>query len=299
MALPGHSDTLDGMARQVRKGRRGRPGGRTAPDPKGKWVPVEKLLKAGTPTKFLISTPRPRLANSPLAEVVFELKFPGSFAVWSGLERFQKAVQGDYPRLFVPPVQLGQHPALIPFRLSSQDDSRSINVALNLFSVMASSYGVFTEFRAEFERLFVEFRKMHNPPTLTRLGLRYINMLPVAPTISAAVLPNLHPWLEIKTEVPEGLRRPVSESSTVLVLEYPLGRMRVTIGNVQTEARSAAIAAAKAGSAFVVDLDFFREGKIESSEIGSFLENAHATIEQAFFDLVRPDVLAQLEGGGA
>lgn len=260
---------------------------------------MDKLLKAVKATNSMVSTNRPRLANSPLAEVVFELKFPGSFAVWSGLERFQKAVGTDYPRLFVPAVQPGQFPALIPFRLSSQDDSRSINVALNLFSVMARSYGVFPEFRAEFDRLFSEFRKMHNPPTLTRLGLRYINVLPVAPTVTGSILPILHPWLDMKTEVPEGLRRPVSESSTALVLEYPHGRLRLTVGNAQAEKRSADGTIANASSVFLFDLDFFREGTIESSEVVSFLENAHATIEQAFFDLLRPDVVVQLEGGEA
>jgi uncharacterized protein (TIGR04255 family) len=233
-----------------------------------------------------------RLANAPLIEVVFELRFPGNFAVYAGLDRFQQTLGEEFPSLLVPKVQAGEALALKPFQWQSEDGSRSINVALNLFSFMSKQYGVFGEFQSEFRKYADSFFGIYSPKKFTRLGLRFINLFPqLDSTVSA-----LHPWLDL------GMRTPVSPKGTVrevqgsMVVEVPPALLRMTFGKAIQNSPRPGTPFAGLAEGFVLDFDFYREGSIPMDEMLPFLETGHEIIESWFFSLLRPDALKILEG---
>jgi uncharacterized protein (TIGR04255 family) len=233
-----------------------------------------------------------RLANAPLIEVVFELRFPGNFAVYAGLDRFQQTLGEDFPSLLVPKVQAGEALALKPFQWQSEDGSRSINVALNLFSFMSRKYGVFGEFRSEFRKYADSFFGIYSPKKFTRLGLRFINLFPqLDSTVSA-----LHPWLDL------GMRTPVSPEGTVreiqgsMVVDVPPSQLRMTFGKAIQNSPRPGTPFAGLTEGFVLDFDFYREGSIPMDEMLPFLETGHEIIESWFFSLLRSDALKMLEG---
>lgn len=233
--------------------------------------------------------PRGRLENSPLLEVVFELKFPGNFQVWEGLPSFQRGLSDRFPKLFVPQCQPGAFPDLTPYRLSAEDGSRSIHVALNLFSVQVRKYGVFQEFRSMFEEIWARFGEVHVPPHFTRLGLRYINILPKHEEGPG----RLHPWLNLGLVLPEALSKPIREFSSVARFVFPEGLLRLQTGAVEVE--PAPVGHPVTGG-FALDMDFAREGEIPVSELFTFFDRGHAIIEDSFFTLLTAEGLANMQG---
>jgi uncharacterized protein (TIGR04255 family) len=233
-----------------------------------------------------------RLANAPLVEVVFELRFPGNFAVYAGLDRFQKTLGEEFPSLLVPKVQAGEAHALKPYQWQSEDGLRSINVALNLFSFMSRQYDVFGGFQSEFRKHADSFFEIHRPKRFTRLGLRFINFFPhLESTVSA-----LHPWLDLGLRTPAILEGTVKEIQGSVVVEVPPALLRMTFGKAAQNGPRPGTPFLGLTEGFVLDFDFYREGSIPADEIFSFLEAGHQVIESSFFSLLKPDALKMLEG---
>ena len=230
--------------------------------------------------------------NAPLVEVVFELRFPGNFAVYAGLDRFQQTLGEEFPSLLVPKVHAGEAPALEPYQWQSEDGSRSISVALNLFSFMSRQYGVFGEFQSEFRKHADSFFGIYRPKKFTRMGLRFINLFPQLDSSVSA----LHPWLDLgmRTPVnPDGIVREIQGS---MVVEVPPSILRLTFGKAIQSIPRPGSAFAGLVEGFVLDFDFYREGSIPPEEMSSFLESGHETIESWFFSLLKPEALNMLEG---
>ncbi|HPA51044.1 MAG TPA: TIGR04255 family protein [Thermoanaerobaculia bacterium] len=235
-----------------------------------------------------------RLANAPLVEVVFEIRFPGNFAVYAGLDRFQRALGPEFPSLFVPKAAAGEPLALKPFQWKSEDGSRSVNVALNVFSYMSRRYGVFEEFKTEFRRLSSMFFEIHRPDSLTRLGLRYVNIFPAMECTAEA----LHPWLELGLRLPALGESEASEVAAAFLLKRPGGTLRLAFGEAAPSDFTPIGPAGVRLTGFALDFDFFRVGPAVVGDIDPFLDEGHQTIETLFFSMVKPEALRVMEGKG-
>lgn len=239
--------------------------------------------------------PRPALVNSPLVEVVYEVKFSGSFAVMSGLAQIQEALRDEYPKVLVPNLQdLSEAPALKHYRFASPDLLDTVGVAINSFLFSTKRYGVFEQFRDSTLRLLEVFRGVYQPPHFTRLGLRFTNILP----LEQGTTQNVHPWLQLGVSVPRCLGRPLAEFQGNLVFEYDDGaRLRVMTGKAQqTRELAAGGRHQMVVDGFLLDLDCYREGDIPPGEDVAFLTTAHGIIDAAFFDLLTPGGRALMEG---
>lgn len=235
-----------------------------------------------------------RLANAPLVEVVFELRFPGHFAVYAGLDRFQQNLGAEFPSLFVPKAAAGEPLALKPYQWKSEDGSRSVNVGLSVFSYMSRRYGVFEEFRTEFKRLAGLFFEIYRPNLFTRLGLRYINIFPSLEGRAEA----LHPWLDLGLRLPVFGDSEASEVSGAFFLKRPGGTLRLAFGDAHLMDRPQIGPKGVPMDGFALDFDFFRVGSTAIDEVDSFLDDGHRSIEELFFALVKPDALDVMEGKG-
>ncbi|GAG28299.1 unnamed protein product, partial [marine sediment metagenome] len=72
--------------------------------------------------------------NSPLAEVVFEIRFPGEPAVECRRDDFFALVRQDFPKVWVPNIEAGQAVALQSYHFKSEDDKETLMVAINRFA---------------------------------------------------------------------------------------------------------------------------------------------------------------------
>lgn len=237
--------------------------------------------------------PRPPLYNSPLVEVAFEIRFNGNFAVMNGLDRLQAAIGGDFPKLLVPQLNPGDHLGLKHYQFASADLVQIVGVAINSFLFSTKRYTVFEDYRKRVEDLLAEFRKVYAPPSFTRLGLRFTNILPLLP----GTLDNLHPWLDLGARAPTSLRRPVAESMTSVVLEHDSGaKLRITAGKTQQTRELAGGRHQMIVDGFVLDLDCYAEGDLEEDQEVAFLLMAHNIIDEAFFGLVTDEAKKILAG---
>jgi uncharacterized protein (TIGR04255 family) len=240
-----------------------------------------------------VASARGRLPNSPLAEVVFEIRFPGHFSVLAGLGRFQDSISSEFGSLFVPRLEAGEPIALKPFRWTSADGLHSVHAALHLFSFTSKKYTVFDEFKSHAHGYLTRFFAVYRPPKLTRLGLRYINLLPLDRAHQRSDA--LHPWLNLGLSVPSVLQTKVDDLQCSALLSFQSGMLRVTLGTAVPN-RPQEKDSHSPRETFALDFDFFRAGVIPVDSIDEFLDSGHQIIEDAFFSLIKADALQTLEG---
>ena len=72
--------------------------------------------------------------NAPLARTIFQARFPGETAIDLARPRIQAGLRGTFPKLFVPAAVVGVPPATQPILFKSQDESASVEIALNSFA---------------------------------------------------------------------------------------------------------------------------------------------------------------------
>jgi uncharacterized protein (TIGR04255 family) len=138
--------------------------------------------------------------NSPLVEVVFEIRFPGELRVECSRDIFYEEIRGDFPNVLVPPVKDGGFPALEPYRFESEDKLAGMMIALNKFAYYARRYPGYGQFSKEVLRWATEFGKIYKITKLNRSGLRYINIIPFSR--ESGVIP-INRFLKIRFDLPE------------------------------------------------------------------------------------------------
>ncbi len=233
---------------------------------------------------------REALPNSPLAEVVYEIRFPGNLSLLSTWGSLQADLRGRFPKLFVSRATPGEAPLLQPLRLVSDDEQRLVLLSINTFAYCSKKYDTFADFRRGFEFVFDEFRRRVTVSSITRLGLRYVNVLP--PTFGPPrERDRLHPCLKLCLAGWEGLPN-LGEGSTELVFHSRDGDKHLRLGLLdagQIGSSPEAVVGPK------LDFDCYTTAA-DSSRVFPFLESAHETIESAFFAIITPEYHRYLKG---
>jgi len=122
----------------------------------------------------------PIYPNSPLVEVVFEIRFNGIPAIECHRDKFYEQVRQVYPKVFVPAVKDGDFPALKAQRYAKEDESAAVLHAINSFALSSKDYSGHAAFKSEFLRLLGVFDGLFKIGNLNRAGWRYINVIPYA-----------------------------------------------------------------------------------------------------------------------
>ena len=225
--------------------------------------------------------------NAPLKSASFEARFHGDVAIETRRHEFQRLVKPEFPLLYVPQAAVDKAPALQHYQFRKEDSSAIVMLAVNSFVYTSNKYPGFENFKRNVERVWAQFNGLFEIPNFTRLGLRYINHLPIirdergAIPLSRYVTANL----KIAPSLPD---EPIYDFGTLIVTEMSGGRMRLATQNEQS----------KGGvELLVMDFDFFRAATIGKDERQSFVETAHGHIETLFLDLISPDYKKIMERG--
>lgn len=111
----------------------------------------------------------------PLVEAAIEVRFPGNTYIDVLRSELQRHVSNTYPLLFVPNVNAGDVPALLPYRFANENRTRHIGTSLNSFSLVAQDYLGWQTFSGEFTKLWQFFVEKADIKHLTRVGVRFKN----------------------------------------------------------------------------------------------------------------------------
>jgi uncharacterized protein (TIGR04255 family) len=119
--------------------------------------------------------------NSPLTDVVCEIRFPGELEVECNRHVFWDKIREHYPHILVPQAELGKPLALTHYRFRDEAGNRHVSVALNSLAFSESKYSGHVNYIQEFARVADIFHKCFPKiDRVSRIGWRYINVIPYA-----------------------------------------------------------------------------------------------------------------------
>jgi uncharacterized protein (TIGR04255 family) len=224
--------------------------------------------------------------NAPLKSASFEARFHGDLSIESRRGEFQRLVKSEFPHLYVPHAATDKAPALQHYQFKREDASASVMLALNSFVYTSTAYPGFDAFTSDIERLWEKFSSLFDVPAFTRLGLRYINNLPIIRSDAGAIpLSNyVTANLKVTPSLPSGT---IYDLGYSVVCERDGGQMRILLQNEQSR---------DGVEVLLLDLDFSKKGVIERNERQRFIDSAHKEIETLFLELISPDYKQIMEG---
>jgi uncharacterized protein (TIGR04255 family) len=223
--------------------------------------------------------------NSPLVEVVFEIRFPGEPAVECRRDEFYAAVREEYPEVLVPEIQAGGAPALQPYRFGKLDRSAGIMLAIDKFAYYARKYPGYKEFEREFLRVLSKFHELFRLEKLKRTGWRYINIIPF--TREGGNIP-LKRFLNFAVSLPQSISDQHENLSVTLI-------SRMDNYSVTTKLESI-ISSDLSREALLLDFDCASDKDLLFSKREMYIEESHKIARNLFEGLITDSYRKYLRG---
>jgi uncharacterized protein (TIGR04255 family) len=191
------------------------------------------------------------LPNAPLVLAIFQLRFAGETAVEAGRVAFQDATRDRLPKLYVPKMVVGQAPALQGVTFRSDDESESVELAINAFTYYSSRYEGFSSFKERVRSYLDVFSRSVKIHRLTRAGLRYVNHIPILRASPTAAIP-LGDYLNFGVKLPSTFEADLTEVNTAFTVRMAEGALRIVVKHEPKAEPSG-------GELLVLDFDFAQE----------------------------------------
>jgi uncharacterized protein (TIGR04255 family) len=230
------------------------------------------------------------LRYPPLSEVVFEISFPRSFAVENRIADYQERVSRIYPSpgdefvLYLPPaVAFGKPPksdgsSLTPVRtfvFQNPEASRVVRVSVVHLSLLVSDYMHFEDYKTALMAALEPAIKIFQLNRLERVGLRYINKIPIPDQPEALhYLDYVHAPIDPSAFLPHQLSGFLTEVSLNLD-----SKKKLTIRNGLLPRRDE-----QSTLTYLLDLDCSSRESFPASgpELANLLDEYHEAIEGEF-----------------
>ena len=225
--------------------------------------------------------------NNPLVEVVFQLRFSRILALDQSVPAgFQEALGSAYPHVSLrPTMQLdaisGQNsmqtksPEIYDFADLGQETA--ISVCSEFLAVRASKYENWQVFHTHIERALSSLVQNYGTPFITRVGLRYVNVLD-----KAEIGLDDAKWREIIAPQVLGALGHNDTSEADFQQYFSTFALNLDTGKVQIRCQLLA-EPSQSGNKFVVDCDFFEEkAGMSWGELYDILPKFNASARNAF-----------------
>lgn len=223
--------------------------------------------------------------NSPLIEVVCEVRFPADMAIECRKDLFHAKIKNKYSEILVPQVQAGKAMPLEAYRFEKKDRSAGVMLAINKFSFYEKKYEEHKKFIKEFMRLAYLFGETYSISKIDRLGWRYINLIPF--TREDGLVP-LQRFLTVSLNVPNGVSERFENLSMVFISKVPDGSITTKI--------ESAVRGDRQQEALVLDFDFAMTENLHFSKLGDYVIIAHEHTRAIFESLITDQYRQYLKG---
>ena len=224
--------------------------------------------------------------NSPLVEVIFEIRFLGEPVIECRRDIFFDLIRSDYSNLLVPQTKKGGFIALEPYRFEKQDRSAGIMLPVNRFSYYCRKYPGFVAFKKEVLKLIRKFKQAYPKiNTLSRIGFRYVNIIPFTREDSAVPLDR---FLNIRFQMPRTIPGKYANISLGFIAKANKGSITARIETLKATDQS--------GEAILLDLDYAKEEGLSMKNINKYLDESHNYSRQIFEDLITDSYRMFLRG---
>ncbi len=223
--------------------------------------------------------------NSPLVEVVCEIRFPGDLAVDCRKHEFHRAIRDAYSKILAPNVEAGQPVATKPYRFESPETAAGVMLAVDRFAYYETNYGSHKTFIPEFLRLAGVLSDIFHIDKLNRVGWRYINVIPF--TREDGILP-IRRFLRLGVDVPEGVSTHFENVKMLLLSRVPGGTITTKLESLMRPEDNQ--------EAFLLDFDFGMTDSLRFSAIRDYVKHAHDNTRDLFERLITDEYREYLKG---
>lgn len=256
--------------------------------------------------------PRVHYEKPQLAEVICQLRFPAILAIGSREPvDFQEAVRGMFPRYAAREEQpaakitgLGTAGAkvetprsIINYNFISADGHWKLNLTNNFISLSTVAYPGWEGFGQHFDLPLAQFIRLYQPAFFERIGLRYVNIFS-----RRALDLEGEPWRELITtpylgvlsedDIEESAARKCSVDVEMSLDSTCRAKIHAGPGMVKQNAPNAQ---QDPEVKFILDLDLFMGGQIDTRMAAAGLETLHAHSTPLFQGAVTDKLHTALE----
>lgn len=223
--------------------------------------------------------------NSPLIEVVCEIRFPGDIAIECRRDEFYSKIKDKYPEILIPQMRPKKVMSFEPYRFENKDKSSGVMLAINKFSFYEKKYEGHKKFTNEFKRLCKLLGETYSLAKLDRIGWRYINLIPFSREDGTVPI---HRFLTLSISSPKGISDRLENVSMVFI-------SKVSSGSITTKVESV-VRADRQQEALVLDFDFAMTERLHLSKLGDYVTIAHEHTRTLFEDLITDEYRQYLRG---
>jgi len=232
------------------------------------------------------STVEVRLGQSPLTEVICQVKFSPILRISKEQpSQFQEAIRNKFPslrveqgvRLQFPGVESSEEPNVTAtpriYRFSTLDGSADVALAVDFYALSVKKYTHWHDFLKEFELVLGAVNDIYKPSFATRIGLRFINKFTKKNTSSKDT-----------TEILRLFRQELTCLIEAEPWKEPLDMLSQTVvkdGNAKLALRTG-FGREKNEPFFLLDFDYYEEKQLPLQNIIQRIERYHSKIYQAF-----------------
>lgn len=227
----------------------------------------------------------PQYVNSPLAEVVFEVRFPGEPAVECHRDEFFATIRKAFPNVWVPHVEPGKPLAMQPYHFKSEDRAETVMLAINRFAFTTTRYEGFHAFRPRAVSFAERFCKQYKIDRLSRTGLRYINVIPFLR--EGRVVPWKR-YFTIDLTLPATTADDFLNVGLAFESRCATGAIttRIACGKTEDESREV----------FILDFDFAKTESLTSRKLETYIDESHEHTKRVFEEIVSESYKAVMRG---
>jgi uncharacterized protein (TIGR04255 family) len=226
--------------------------------------------------------------NSPLAEVVFEIRFPGELQVECERHLFWEKIRREYPAIRVPHPNPEKALALVPYRFDRLDKEMTVMVAMNSLTLSALKYPGFKEFKKELIRISKIFGETFKVKKLSRASWRYVNVIPF---VRENGLIPLGQFLKLGFKLPSSIPERFKTLSLAFDVETKGGRITTRLETlIREDSKQEAI---------LLDFNYGKDvaqADLCFADVEKYIDEAHTFTRQLFEDLITDEYRQYLRG---
>jgi uncharacterized protein (TIGR04255 family) len=208
---------------------------------------------------------------NPIREVDFEIRFTPRLRVQAEMWRFQESVVTEYPEVGLESAILPNGTTLSVTVFQNQAKARLIKVSPQNMALAFSAYKNFEEFKDEVLKQSDDFCKTFGVTELTRIGLRYVNEIPLPTQESSSMTKYVRPLVAFDRIPLETVQQFALQMSATAGGHMVLVRTAMIAGPIRT---------------YILDIDAYTEIVRPASEISTLLDQFHDTAQRVFLDHV-------------
>ena len=231
-------------------------------------------------------TPDLQLENSPLIEVVCQVRFPPILRIAAeNPTEFQDRIRDKFPNFeqevgvlfrILGPTKKEEPTSEVPtktYRFSTSDQQTTISLAADFYALSTNRYANWDGFANHLKNAHAAVQQTYKPAYATRIGLRYINKLTVANT-GCRTLEEMFALLrpELTAHARSDVWGNAIEMRSRLVLAD--GSAKLTLNTGFGEENGMPV--------FVLDLDYFEEGSLPLDDVIERCTRYNEVIYRAF-----------------